>query len=134
MDIPMIESKDIITRLGEIINSCSTTNETPVLEYKLQPHNKNYPCEFFKDILGLLNSVQRPDEDRFLIYGVENTQRKALGYPFGEALDDANYQEFFSKISPHPHIEFYNVDASEFIDVEPDKKQFACFYTWPYLP
>lgn len=124
----MIEGKSVVVKLGEIIDSSSTVSECSVLEYKLYPHDMAYRCEFIKDILGLLNSYERPSEDRFLIYGIENKHRKALGYPFGDALDDANYQELFNKISPRPHIEFHEVDASRFIEVETGEKQFACFY------
>lgn len=124
----MIEGKSVIVKLGEVIDSSSMVSECSVLEYKLYPHDIAYRCEFIKDILGLLNSYERPNEDRLLIYGIENKYRKALGYPFGSALDDANYQELFNKISPRPHIEFHEVDASRFIEVEPGEKQFACFY------
>lgn len=125
----MIDSLEAGEKLIEIVSSCSKYSETSVLDYKLIPHDyKNEPCEFYRDILGLLNSYERPDEDRFLVYGVEDTQKVALGYNKGLALDSAAYEEWFKKISPQPSIEFHSIDASEIIKIESGVKEFSFFY------
>ena len=127
----MIESLEVGKKLIELVSSCSKHSETSILEYKLIPHDsKNEPCEFFRDILGLLNSYDRPNEDRFLVYGVEDSQKYAKGYDKNEnsALDSAAYEELFSKISPRPNIEFHSVDASEILEIEPGIREFSCFY------
>lgn len=125
----MIDTKLMFEKLEELINLSETVCENSVLEYKVRPHEtRTSLCEFMKDILGLLNSFERPDEDRFLVYGVEDEHRQAIGYPVGEALDDADYQALFDKIDPRPNIGFYSVDASRLIDVESNERQFALFY------
>lgn len=126
----MLDAHLITDKLKGIVLSCGEINESSVLEYKLKPHDTTkHECEFFKDIISLLNSADRPDEDRFLLYGVEDKQRLALGYDFGTSLDEADYQNLFDKITPRPTIEFHAIDASQILDkFEPDKMQFACFY------
>lgn len=125
----MIDSLDFGDKLRELIISCKKNSETSIIEYKVIPHDiRKAPCEFYRDILGLLNAFERPDEDRFLVYGVEDEQRLPLGYEKGLALDSATYEQWFDKISPQPSIEFHNVDASLILDVEPGTKEFSCFY------
>ena len=55
----------------EILRNAKGFNENSVVDYKVEPHSKDYDTELFKDILALANSYERPNEDRWLIYGVD---------------------------------------------------------------
>lgn len=127
----MIKSENIVDALKERIRHAGEVNESSVLDYKLEPHDtKSHICEFLRDIISLLNSSTRPDEDRFLIYGVENKTRHPLGYSPNLELDDAAYQDLFRQyIYPTPTIEFHSFDAAEIIEsFEPGDRRFSCFY------
>lgn len=125
----MIKQNEIHEKLVDILSNSAIYCENSILEYKIEPHRKGEWCEFLKDILGLLNSVERVDEDRFLIYGVTND-----GYPKGinqdnklGIYDDAVYQEIFEKISPRPTIELMRILGRE-IEVSKSDVNFYAFY------
>lgn len=126
----MIASEELCDTLINLINNANKHPENSVIEYKIKPHSKGHDCELFKDILGLLNSCDRPNEDRWLIYGVTNKG----GYPKGfdkkdpDCLDDANYQEKFKKISNKPFIEFISLDGNLVLGPGHEDIEFAAFY------
>ena len=126
----MIETTNLADKLTEMIRRAQKCNENSVLEYKKEPHSKDYDCELFKDILGLLNSFERTNEDRWLIYGVVNKNRYPKGFEacHPDLLDDANYQQKFKKISPRPHIEFITVAGESVFGDSHKGKMFAAFY------
>lgn len=117
-------------RLSEILLSASSIHECSSMEFKVVPHKKGARCEFYKDILGLLNNVERPGEDRWLVYGVDNKSHKLIGVEADnpDLLDDASYQQLLDKISPRPVIELVSVDAFGLVDVEAGERVFTAFY------
>ncbi|WP_417118827.1 RNA-binding domain-containing protein [Olsenella phocaeensis] len=106
--------------------------ETSTLEYKEIPHDiKLHRCEFYKDILSLLNSSEFPDEDRFLVYGVKDQERTPCGYDRSKGNDDATYQQLFEKISPRPTIQFADIEASRILDDEKLARRLFGFFFIP---
>jgi hypothetical protein len=125
----MIATDERFAELARLINEASTCTENCVIEYKVQPHSKEHDCELYKDILGLLNSYQRPSEDRWLIYGVTN-RGVAVGFDRNnpDCLDDANYQQKFKKITNQPTIEFMSIPGEKILGCGYNDKLFAAFY------
>lgn len=125
-----IFSQQLTDRLKELVLSSADLPETSTLEYKVVPHDiKLQRCEFYKDILGLLNTFERPDEDRFLVYGINNQGRVPCGYDQGRGYDDATYQQLFDKISPRPTIQFADIEASQIsLDGKLAGKAFGFFF------
>lgn len=114
-----IFSQQLTDKLKELVLSSATLPETSTLEYKVVPHDiKLHRCEFYKDILGLLNSFERPDEDRFLVYGINDQEQAPCGYDQSKRYDDATYQQLFDKISPRPTIQFVDIEASRILSDE----------------
>lgn len=114
-----LNPQQLTDKLKEIVLSCADLPETSTLEYKAIPHDVKFErCEFYKDILSLLNSSELPDEDRFLIYGINNKTREPFGYDQSKEYDDAIYQQLFDKISPHPTIQFADIAASNVLNDE----------------
>lgn len=109
----MIKQSDIHNQIKDIVENRSDYDEGSNIEWKVIPHKPNSMCEFLKDILGLLNCIERVDEDKFLIYGIENKTKKLVGISISDMLDDADYQIFFDKIEPRPTISFGTIDAAE---------------------
>ena len=126
----MIASQELADHLIALVRRSVNLNENSVIEYKVEPHAKTQDCELYKDVLGLLNSNERPAEDRWLIYGIANGTRKALGFDTGhpDLLDDANYREKFEKISPPPHIELIVVPGESVFGESHMGKVFAALY------
>lgn len=112
-------SQQLTDKLKELVLSSATLPETSTLEYKVVPHDiKLHRCEFYKDILGLLNSFEHPDEDRFLVYGINDQEQAPCGYDQSKRYDDATYQQLFDKISPRPTIQFVDIEASQILSDE----------------
>lgn len=127
----MLSPNEILDATRDRVINCSLHGETSVLDYKLIPHKtKEHICEFLKDILSLLNSYERPNDDRYLVYGVDSKANLARGYEGNLALDDADYQGLFSDyISPRPTIEFHQYGWEDiFGSPGNDDLKFACFY------
>ena len=116
--------------LVKLITHAKEIDENSVVEYKVEPHSMDYECEFYKDILALLNSYDRPAEDRWLVYGVDNKTRTPIGFDInhGGLLDDSSYQQKFHRISPRPVIELITVDGEIILGEGGIGKQFAAFY------
>lgn len=114
----------------EILRNAKGFNENSVVDYKVEPHSKDYDTELFKDILALANSYERPNEDRWLIYGVDEKKCTLIGVDRNNPnlLDDANYQQKFQKIRPALHIEFFTVPARHVDESFGPEKVFAAFY------
>ena len=91
----MIPSSELTKELLSLLSDVPLRDENSTLDYKVIPHNPKQWCEFLKDILGLLNSYQRPDEHRFLVYGVNGKTKTLVGVSSGNPtmLDDSIYQE-----------------------------------------
>lgn len=126
----MITSTELGAKLVGILRNIKTVGENSVLEFKAEPHSKKHDCELIKDILGLANAHERPAEDRWLIYGVNIKDHVLVGLDdkHPDLLDDANYQQKLSKISPDVHVEFISIPATSVAeDFNPDKI-FAAFY------
>lgn len=112
-----IFSQRLTNKLKKLVLSSKDLPESSTLEYKAAPHDiKLHRCEFFKDILSLLNSSELPDEDRFLIYGVNDHKREPCGYDQNKGNDDATYQQLFDKISPRPNIQFADIEAPQVLN------------------
>ena len=127
----MLKTFERDAELVAILSGSHITNENSIVEYKLKPHSKNRPCELVKDVLALLNAYDRPDEDRWLIFGVDNHTRTPLGFSKEEVnyLDDANYQQLLcSAITPRPVFEFLDISAEDVIGEKGKHKHFAAFY------
>ena len=126
----MIKTQERERELIELITHAKETDENSVIEYKVKPHSMRFECEFYKDVLALLNSYDRPVEDRWLIYGVDDKTRTPIGFDAmnGDLLDDASYQQKFMKINPHPNIELVKVEGERILGEEGVGKQFAAFY------
>lgn len=127
----MLVGTEIFDKLRDLVVNADKYGENSVLDYKLIPHDPGHWCELYKDLLGLLNSYERPNEDRFLVYGVKDKTFEPIGYRFGETRGDADYQRLIDKIAPRPSIEFYEYRASAVIDGWEETKEgyrFGCFY------
>jgi hypothetical protein len=106
-------SQQLTDKLKDIVLSCADQPETSTLEYKAVPHDiKLHRYEFYKDMLSLLNSSEHPDENRFLVYGINDQGRVPCGYDPSRGYDDATYQQLFDKINPRPTIQFADIEAS----------------------
>ena len=127
----MIETNKRVESLIRLLNQADEIDENSIIDFKQEPHPKCYKCEFLKDVLALLNSCDRPDEDRWIIYGVENKNRKLVGFDkqHKDLLDDASYQQrICSNIRPRPFIELVTVDATKVLGYDGEGKQFAALY------
>jgi hypothetical protein len=126
----MIDARYVGEKLIDILQHVDVISESCVIDFKVQPHNKKQNCELYKDILALANELDRPDEDRWLVYGVENKQHILLGVDDGNLnlLDDSNYHEKLYKIHERVHFEFVRVPAERVIGERGLGKVFAAFY------
>lgn len=126
----MVSTFELEQRLIEILRSAKGFNENSVVDYKVEPHSKDYETELFKDILALANSYERPNEDRWLIYGVNEKTCTLVGVDQNNPnlLDDASYQQKFQKIRPALHIEFIKVPARHVDESLGFETVFAAFY------
>ena len=126
----MIPSSELTKELLSLLSDVPLRDENSTLDYKVIPHNPKQWCEFLKDILGLLNSYQRPDEHRFLVYGVNGKTKTLVGVSSGNPtmLDDSIYQEVLKKIEPFPHVELITIDASLVMNKPEGETLFAAFY------
>lgn len=126
----LIPTFDIEHQLVEILQNVKGINENSVIEYKVVPHSGDFDTELFKDILGLANSYERPGEDRWLIYGVNNKTHDLVGVDQNnpDLLDDSAYQQKFKKIQPDLHIEFHRIPARSVNEDFSSDKVFAAFY------
>lgn len=111
----MLENENTTDTIIHIIKNRNKLDENAVLDFKVKLHNfKNPPYEFIKDILSFLNSYQILNEDRYIIYGVEDKKHDLC--PINEEaikdLDDAKIQEHIDNwISPEPRIEVKKISA-----------------------
>lgn len=126
----MIETKQLRGELKEILLSADSLHECSTIEFKVAPHKKAFVCELYKDVLGLLNNVERPGEDRWLVFGVSDKPHRLIGVERNcpDLLDDASHQQIFDKISPRPIIELVDVDASGIVDARTEERVFAALY------
>ena len=122
------------TELGEaligILNNAELINENSVIDYKVEPYSKDKDCELFKDVLAMANSCDRPGEDRWIIFGVENRTRRPIGVDAADPnlLDDSAFQQKLQKIEPHLVIELVEVPAEKVLDTNAENKKFVAFY------
>lgn len=128
--IRLIPTFELERHLIEILRNAKGFNENSVVDYKVEPHSKDYDTELFKDILALANSYERPNEDRWLIYGVDEKTCTSVGVDRNNPnlLDDANYQQKFQKIRPALHVEFFTIPARYVDESFGPEKVFAAFY------
>lgn len=128
--VRLIPTFELEQRLIKILRNAKGFNENSVVDYKVEPHSKNYETELFKDILALANSYERLNEDRWLIYGVDEKTCVLVGVDQNNPnlLDDASYQQKFQKIRPALHIEFFTVPACHVDESLGSEKVFAAFY------
>lgn len=126
----MLNSVEVGRKLIEILRNADTISENSVIEFKREPHLKDSHCELYKDILGLANSYEKPNEDRWLIFGVEDKDRKLVGVNKANQnlLDDANYHQILNKIHPDLHFEFIVVPADRVKESFSSDLVFASFY------
>jgi len=123
----MSNVQKIHDKLVDILNHLDLYNENSTLEFKVEPHNKTNWCEFLKDILGLLNSTERTENDSFMIYGISN-DKYMKGINKELLYDEAKYQQIFEKITPTPQIELLIVEGKELNSTVDDNLTFASFY------
>lgn len=128
--VRLILTFELEERLIEILRNAKGFNENSVVDYKVEPHSKGYETELFKDILALANSYERPNEDRWLVYGVNEKTCTLVGVDQNNPnlLDDASYQQKFQKIRPALHIEFFTIPARHVDESFRPEKVFAAFY------
>ena len=126
----MIPTSELNQKLIDILQNVEVISENSVIEFKAVPHSKNFETELFKDVLALANSYERPNEDRWLIYGVDDKNRILLGVDRSnpDVLDDASYHQKFKKIHPDLHIEFMTIPARYVTESFGPEKIFAAFY------
>ncbi len=126
----MIESSLLKSELRSLLANLDAYCENSVIEFKSVPHSKSYPCEFYKDILAMLNSCDRPSEDRWIVYGVANDDHRLIGVDktSRDLRDDADYQELISKIRPHAIMELVTIPAEELMGDKGGGKVFAALY------
>lgn len=126
----MIPTFELEQHLIDILRNAKGFNENSVIDYKAEPHSKDFDTELFKDVLALANSYERPDEDRWLIYGVNEKTHTLIGVDQANPrlLDDANYRQKFQKIRPPLHIEFLTIPARSVDESLEPEKVFAAFY------
>lgn len=125
--IPGIELGDALVK---ILKSAETISESSVIDYKVEPYSKDKDCELIKDVLAMANSYDRPNEDRWIIFGVENRNHRLIGVDANhpDLLDDASYQQKLQKIEPRLVIELVEVPAEKLLDVDAKNKKFAALY------
>lgn len=123
----MIEPTQLGNKLRELLLTVDSLHECFTVEFKVVSHKRAFICEFYKDILGLLNNVERPSEDRWLVFAVSDKSHRLIGVErdHPDLLDDASCQQLFDKISPRPHIEFAKLNADGFANGEARERVFA---------
>ena len=96
----MIPSTELGEALIRILNNAELISENSVIDYKVEPYPKDKDCELFKDVLAMANSCDRPGEDRWIIFGVENRTHRLIGVDAAhpDLLDDAAYQQKLQKM------------------------------------
>lgn len=126
----MIHSVELGEALINILENAETISENSVIDYKLEPYPKDKDCELFKDVLAMANSCDRPGEDRWIIFGVENRTHRLIGVDatHPDLLDDAAYQQKLQKIEPHLAIELVEVPAEKVLGTNAGDKKFFAFY------
>lgn len=126
----MIPSTELGEALIRILNNAELISENSVIDYKVEPYPKDKDCELFKDVLAMANSCDRPGEDRWIIFGVENRTHRLIGVDAAhpDLLDDAAYQQKLQKIEPHLVIELVEVPAEKVLDTNAQDKKFVAFY------
>ena len=126
----MIHSVELGDALIKILQSADTSSESSVIDYKIEPYPKDKDCELFKDVLAMANSCDRPGEDRWIVFGVENRTHRLVGVDAAhpDLLDDAAYQQKLQKIEPHLVVELVEVPAEKVIDTNAENKKFVAFY------
>lgn len=126
----MIPSTELGEALVNILQSANTISENSVIDYKVEPYPKDKDCELFKDVLAMANSCDRPNEDRWIIFGVENRTHRLIGVnaTHPDLLDGAAYQQKLQKIQPHLIIELVEVPAEKVLDTNTENKKFFAFY------
>lgn len=124
----MIKSTELKERFREVLLKAQDLDECSTIDFKLELHPKSHRCELLKDVLAMLNNVERPLEDRWIVYGVEGHSHHLVGVDdrCPDLQDDAAYQQSFNAISPRPHIEFIK-GCSDLLD-DDGQKAFAAFY------
>lgn len=68
----MIPSTALGEALINMLERAEVISENSVIDYKVEPYPKDKDCELFKDVLAMANSCDRPNDDRWIIFGVEN--------------------------------------------------------------
>lgn len=126
----MIPTFELEQHLIDILRNAQGFNENSVVDYKVEPHSKDFDTELFKDILALANSYERPDEDRWLIYGVNEETRTLIGVDQNNPnlLGDSDYRQKFKKIKPNLHIELVRIPARSVDESLGSEKVFVAFY------
>ncbi len=126
----MIHSTKLGEELIKILQNAETIGENSVLDYKVEPYPKDRDCELFKDVLAMANSYDRPKEDRWIIFGVENRTHKLIGVDAShpDLLDDSAYQQKLQKIAPHLTVELVEIPAERVLNTVTDNKMFVAFY------
>ena len=126
----MIHSVELGEALIKILQSADTISENSVIDFKVEPYPKDKDCELFKDVLAMANSCDRPGEDRWIIFGVENRTHRLIGVDAAhpDLLDDAAYQQKLQKIEPRLVIELVEVPAEKVLDTSAENKKFVAFY------
>ncbi len=83
-------------------------SESDCIEYKVEPYNLSHEkgCyDFVHDVVGLLNSKDAVESDRFIILGVSD-DKYLKGLSYDQPMpDDSTFQPFISQaIRPRPRI------------------------------
>lgn len=79
-------------------------NENSKLDYKSIEYTKEKKGELIKDILAMLNSIDSYNENKFIIFGV-NDDKEIVGLE-KNMFDDGHYQNIIDEyVKPRPKIE-----------------------------
>lgn len=126
----MLDTRHIEEELIDILLHVKTVPESASLDYKVKLHEAGHDCELFKDVLALANSYDNPDEDRWLIYGVDDKHHELIGVDASSGiLDDASYQEkFLDKVKERITFVFVSIPANRVGLTDSQNKVFAAFY------
>ncbi|WP_069997895.1 ATP-binding protein [Cellulosilyticum sp. I15G10I2] len=97
-------------KLIEILKT--TPSENSYLDYKQIPYKAEKQVDALKDIVAMLNSSEVIEQDKYIIFGIEDQTLRQIGLVF-EMMDDAILQESMDKVEPRPKISSGTIQYQE---------------------
>ena len=87
-------------------------NENSKLDYKSIEYTTEKKGDLIKDILAMLNSLEAYNENKFIIFGI-NDNKEIIGLE-KNMFDDAHYQNIIDEyINPRPKIETGQIEYND---------------------